>query len=1052
MDIWDFLARNTSNTKQRYKKWLDLSSSHFSFKELDDKDVKLVKRIIRSAREIYQESGRDLIFLSSDYFFFTEAGEWTPLFFTHVQLEWRAKEKELHWQQLNSTFFINPVLSSHQLELSSQELSHWVDSQLLFEPSKIKVFQKALYFDLNHKAYIQKDLVQIQSLKMTSQALQDLFNQKIRMPSLKPIPDFLSLTHGLPMDYSQAEAIDLAQRVSCYIAGPPGTGKSQTIVNLVMQEVLSGKRVAVLSQKKVALDVLLNRMNKLGLDGFILNLVYDSSLIDFYYSIETTLESYLSEYKFKNDTDLNISFFKHCIRTIEDYFIAKNYIKTKEKKKPSKVDFEIHSLSHRLLNVYYPNLSLMKEIPEDLIKEISIVKELLGKLKLPHQLDFEFIVSLEQPLHLLSQYDAKTLKKVFKRKKIPLALGQIEKKIKNHVVLKPLENSLTKVNAEKLEYYLKYLKEDKLWNKLYNPRAKEVAKEIINANKHWTELKLWDKIEQITGALAYLQWESEYRRLIVEENKSKQETIGRGEIEGLKYIINKLHSNIPSWSFIANHWINENNFQSEDWRMLIQQIKLMIRRNSHLAGWRINRFLELEMETDWSLDKISWERLCSRDFKSFEEWNMYKNVHRPSLDAFPVLKNYTARELVQMAKFVRSNYIDFTNYQLESALNLYHSLKLDFLSSLLKSRKQEGKEMRDIWKASIQFVQKKWSKKRTKPSLFQALSRLDFNFLLWLKPITIGSLDKFSQYIPLTSELYDVIILDEASQIELLDSIPALLRTKKVIVVGDSQQLTPSRFFKYQNFNIEEPHESIFELAEEKLPAIQLNYQYRAKHRELIQYSNLNFYDNKLVTTNDSSAQAIKRVYLPDGCYHNRKNFVEADQIIKELKTQLMGEKNSKSIGIITFSIQQKEAILSKLEAELMVNKSLQESLNNLDRSSEPFFIKSIEQVQGDERDIILISTGYGKNEQGKIYQFFGPILTHKGENRLNVLMSRAREKIVFITSLLHTDIQISSSSSQGLRMFKQLLIYIENPIVTVTSRNQREKNYWEYLINPFRK
>jgi len=304
----------------------------------------------------------------------------------------------------------------------------------------------------------------------------------------------------------------------------------------------------------------------------------------------------------------------------------------------------------------------------------------------------------------------------------------------------------------------------------------------------------------------------------------------------------------------------------------------------------------------------------------------------------------------------------------------------------------------------------------------------------------------------LTSELYDVILLDEASQIELLDSIPALLRAKKVIVVGDSQQLTPSRFFKYQNFNIEEPHESIFELAEEKLPAIQLNYQYRAKHRELIQYSNLHFYDNKLVTTNDSSAQAIKRVYLADGLYHNRKNRIEADQIIKELKTHLMGEKNSKSIGIITFSIQQKEAILSKLEAELMVNKSFQDSLNNLDRSSEPFFVKSIEQVQGDERDIILISTGYGKNEQGKIYQFFGPILTYKGENRLNVLMSRAREKIVFITSLRHTDIQISSSSSQGLRMFKQLLIYIENPIAALTSRNQREKNYWEYLINPFRK
>jgi superfamily I DNA and/or RNA helicase len=102
--------------------------------------------------------------------------------------------------------------------------------------------------------------------------------------------------------------------------------------------------------------------------------------------------------------------------------------------------------------------------------------------------------------------------------------------------------------------------------------------------------------------------------------------------------------------------------------------------------------------------------------------------------------------------------------------------------------------------------------------------------------------------------------------------------------------------------------------------------------------------------------------------------------------------------------------------------------------------------VQGDERDIILISTGYAKNINGQLYHFFGPILKFKGENRLNVLMSRAREKIIWVTSLLSSDLHTSSSSSIGLLRFQQLLAYMENPITSSTISRKKTRNYWDYL------
>lgn len=1050
MDIWNFLARNISNSKWQYKKWLDISSGHFSFIEGAEADVKLVRQIVRRAKETYLESGRYFVYLSSIHYLELE-GQSLPLFLTPVELEWNSKTKELSWTPINTSFQLNQELNLGQTELRKEEIDDWLSNHFAFKEKKLNTNGASLFFDLNQKAFLQKDLFTIQSTKISSQALESLFNEEIINKKLEIQPNFLSLTHALPMDYSQALSIEMAKNQSCHILGPPGTGKSQTIINLALQEMLVGKKVAIVSQKKAALDVIGQRIEKLELQNYSLNLMKDNNLEDFYTSLEQSLAQIL-EYESKEVPEIfNTTYYKHCIRTLEDYFSARKKLKDNERIFIEKNDGFNISESHPLFDIYYPNENLMTLEPVHLIDELILIQNNLKELHLTSNTSLGLLALLEQPFHLISRVDIKVLKKLLKNRKTPNAIKQFEKEKKELLKARPNDDRFSHIGKEKLDYYLSYLMSDQFISRFFNTKAKEITWEITQIDNRWSEYKVWQRIDSVKQALTFIEWETKWKDLETREKKVKLETYEGIEEESLKYILNKLDSKQPAWQLAEELWLQDRLFHPKQWQELLFSIKKLLSQNSGLGDWTVSKFIELNLSQPWVMEKSTWDRLCSLNFKSHIEWKNYLSGKKTNSTEFPVLKNYRGREVVQMAQFVRKYYREFSQYQLQTNLNSWNSDRVFFLHSLLKSRKQQSKIRRDCWKASIQFLQKKWSSKKSKPSLFQAISKLDLEFLHWLKPITIASLDKFSQYISLQPELFDTLIIDEASQIELLDSIPALVRAKKVVVVGDGQQLTPSRFFKFQNMDFDQPYESLLELAEVKLPTTSLNYQYRAQFRELIQYSNTHFYQNKLKSTRLSSPEAIQRVYIPEGIYHNRVNYNEADKIVEQLVKLSCEFGNQKSIGVVSFSIQQKEAILSRLEMEASTNSEFRAVFNLWENNLEAFFVKSIEQVQGDERDIILISIGYAKNEQGRLYQFFGPILKHKGENRLNVLMSRAREKIIIITSLLSSQIQVNASSSNGLIKFKKLLSYIEQPKSSSPIMQKETLNYWQFVFNPFR-
>lgn len=1044
MKIYDFLERVNLNTRTQYKKWLDVSSSHFLLSKDYPEDYANLKRIVRNAKEVFLESGRHLVFVSSGHYYTNTLGEKIPVFLSPVRLDSQSKERIISWASLNDSFILNPELHHGQVELVRTEIETWLEqSGLIYSVGSL-----ALYFDLNHNAYIQRDLQIIKKEKRSSSALDSLWNDTILQKQINPVlPDILNLIHSLSMDDSQAKAIQRARECATVIVGPPGTGKSQTIINLAIQEIIDGKKVAILSQKKAALDVILQRLNILGLDSLVLNLVEEQASAKLFSSTEQSIDFFLSNETKEYTETFNLTYFRHCVRTIADYFEAreKQVSATNSSKKP-----ELPSAyQHPIFNFIYPHANLLKLEPIELLKKCISVQQVLKKQPILLGYNFEFIQSLEQPLLLLATMNLSELRTLIKKKKIDPVWKTLELKKKSTLLAKPKESILEIVGEERLTFYLDYLLQTNIWSKIYNPKAKEIVADIYLLYPDWNVKKIWDRIDLVREALDSIAWRKEMDIILQEEKIIRKENFGDVASESLIYIQNKIKSRLPVWLFVKEHWILNPAFDLKYWEVLISNVKEFMKFNPELANLSISELISKDISENLAMSKLDWESFCCMKFENYNSWITFRNLANKETKTSSVLKNYSSREIVTMAKFVRKYYTDYISHSLKHAMYIREKNMREELTSILKSRKSDTKEIRERWKNSIQFIQKKWSKKRIKPSQFQWLNAMDKDFLLWLKPLTIASLDKFSQYIPLEPELYDTIIIDEASQVELQDSIPALLRAKKIIVVGDSQQLTPSRFFKYQNYSLENPHESLLELAEEKLDASLLSGHYRSRFRELIQFSNFYFYQNNLSVNSPSSTSAIERIYLSYGIYHQRQSKEEAKQIVAALIDIVLKFGTTKSIGVISFSIQQKEMILTTLDDAMIKNTALRDAMQKWDSSHEPFFVKSIEQVQGDERDIILISTGYAKNLNGQLYQFFGPILKFKGENRLNVLMSRAREKIVWVTSLLSSDLHTTSSSSTGLLRFQQLLAYMENPTISKQMTIRKTKNYWEYLIRP---
>lgn len=334
------------------------------------------------------------------------------------------------------------------------------------------------------------------------------------------------------------------------------------------------------------------------------------------------------------------------------------------------------------------------------------------------------------------------------------------------------------------------------------------------------------------------------------------------------------------------------------------------------------------------------------------------------------------------------------------------------------------------------------------------------NFQIWiLTPDTV------SDIIPLKEGLFDTVIFDEASQLYLWAAIPAIYRGKKIVVAGDDKQLKPTSFFdasidsytddiSYTGYS---GKQSLLDKAKENFNSVQLKFHYRAKSSELIEFSNYAFYKSSLNIAPNTSIDGIPIIYkhLKNVIRDEKCNIPEAKEVVKLILEKLLETEGKSSIGVITMNLAQRRAIEDELqdtidkltdpeeetpnsltddEIEIVINSI--NSLNSDDRTY--LFVKNIEEVQGDERDIIIFSLGFGIDSDGKMHNRLGPIQNFGGENRLNVAISRAKEKEYIVSSILPWQLgNVENSKNPGPRLFKKFLEYA----VAISSGDTRLAN-----------
>ncbi|HKH45842.1 MAG TPA: AAA domain-containing protein, partial [Thermoanaerobaculia bacterium] len=332
-------------------------------------------------------------------------------------------------------------------------------------------------------------------------------------------------------------------------------------------------------------------------------------------------------------------------------------------------------------------------------------------------------------------------------------------------------------------------------------------------------------------------------------------------------------------------------------------------------------------------------------------------------------------------------------------------------------------------------LRREFEKKRRHMPIRQ-LMRVAGHAVQTLKPVFLMSPLSVAAYLPPGSVQFDLVIFDEASQVRPVDALGALLRGAQAVVVGDSQQLPPTTFFdKLTDPGSDEEDddapadlESVLGLFRARgAPERTLRWHYRSRHESLIAVSNRLFYENRLVVfpSPDLGREAHGLVFhhLPDTFYEpgstRRRNRGEAQAVARAVLEHAR-TRPELSLGVAAFNLSQAQAVLDEVELLRRQDPSCEPFFAA--HPEEPFFVKNLENVQGDERDVIFISVGYGRTQEGAISHNFGPLNQEGGQRRLNVLISRAKHRCEAFANFTADDLDPARTSAAGVAALKTYL------------------------------
>ncbi|MCQ2069937.1 MAG: AAA domain-containing protein [archaeon] len=377
---------------------------------------------------------------------------------------------------------------------------------------------------------------------------------------------------------------------------------------------------------------------------------------------------------------------------------------------------------------------------------------------------------------------------------------------------------------------------------------------------------------------------------------------------------------------------------------------------------------------------------------------------------------------------------DSTLSVMDSAMAEKRETTMDLAEDILSGELRyitDSKRYQDI--ARIVDNKRKWS-------INKFVNRFGYELFKGVR-VWLMTPEVVSEILPMEMGMFDLLVFDEASQMYVEKGIPSIYRAKKVVVAGDHRQLRPSSLgtgrLSYDEDDSDEQigsvldEESLLDLARARYDNFLLNFHYRSKYEELIAFSNYAFYNGRLhVSPNTEEPEKPPiEMHRVNGLWEDKCNYVEADRVVEVLKEVLRTRSDNETVGIITFNIGQRDLINDRIEEAASKDRSFSNAISKEVRRTDNgedvgLFVKNIESVQGDERDIIIFSVGYARNSEGKFVQRFGWLNMRGGENRLNVAISRAKKKIHIVSSFEPEELKVEETASVGPKILKKYLQY----------------------------
>lgn len=337
-----------------------------------------------------------------------------------------------------------------------------------------------------------------------------------------------------------------------------------------------------------------------------------------------------------------------------------------------------------------------------------------------------------------------------------------------------------------------------------------------------------------------------------------------------------------------------------------------------------------------------------------------------------------------------------------------------------------------------------------------------------LKPCFMMGPQAIAQFLEPGSVKFDIVVMDEASQLKPEEAIGAIARGKQLIVVGDPKQLPPTTFFDRLSLTMEDGEDegqqaaalisqSILDICMGHFqPLRTLRWHYRSRHESLIAFSNHNFYKNLIIFPSPYPKGKFLGVhyhYIVNGIYQDQMNLIEAKHVCDAVIDHMLNHKDD-SLGVVTLNLKQRDLIEELLEQRYRNLQKTEDYRTRWDSEGMGFFVKNLENVQGDERDIIFISSTFGKPQGANVVrQNFGPISRADGWRRLNVLFTRARKAVRVFTSMQPEDIVVDANTPLGTKTFHDYLDYARSGILAdiTPTGGEPESDFEASVINVLR-